>query len=134
MQFEFGKPGALEEALFACPGSAQHADSGAGQPACDESQHLSAGSVKPRQVIDDNQDWLSLCCLAQQCEGGVGYHQPVRSCALAETQCHVECVTMGSGEAREVREQRNQGLVEPGEADRSLEFDSAGTQHAYPSR
>src|SRR5260370_26256184 len=79
LQFEFGKPGAVEEAPFACPGSAQHADSGAGQPTCDESQHLSAGSVKPRQVIEGNQDLLSGCCMAQQCEGGVGYEQPVRS-------------------------------------------------------
>jgi hypothetical protein len=41
---------------------------------------------------------------------------------------------MGGGEVRDAGKQRKQHLVESGEADPSLEFDSARPQHACRSR
>jgi hypothetical protein len=132
LDFKLGKPCAFEETLLTRPRRGQNADPAAGQTARDEPQHPGAGPVKPGQVVDDHQQRAIRRRLAEKSKRRVGHHQPVGRRALTEPQSNVERVTMRSGQPGELPEERQQGLVEPGETHPGLELHATGTQNPGP--
>ena len=122
----------IEELLLARPRRADQADPAAVEASCDETEHLGARSVQPGQVVDDKEQGPGLGRLAKQHEGRIRYDEPAGRHSLAETKRHVQRIALGLGQPRQRVEQREQELIQAGEADARLELDARGAEDPHP--
>jgi hypothetical protein len=124
----------VEIAVRTGPAGDQESRPAAREPSRHEAQHADAGAVDPGQVIRDQQNRHSRGRVPQQRQRGVGHQQPVRRGPGAEAQGHPQGVPVGGAELVELVLQREQRLVEPGEADLSLELRAGHAQDHRPRR
>ena len=124
LDLQLGKSSVIEEVLLSRPRCTEQADLAALEAPRDEAQHARARSVQPGQVVDDDEQRSSGGCLAKQHECRIRHDEPARRRALAEAERDVEGVPVDRRELRQRVQERQEDLVQAGEAHPGLELDA----------
>ena len=128
-QFTLGQAAAAEEGSGPGPRRGQQSHPGAAQASGDESEDQGAGSVQPRQVVEDHEQRPVRGCPAQQGERRVRDHQPVGGRAGGQAQGDLQGVAVRGTELCQFLAEGKEDLVEARKAHVRLELHAGRAQH-----
>ena len=131
---QLGKSRVIEEVHLPRPRCANQADLAARQAPRDEAQHARARSVQPGQVVEDDEHGSCGGCLAKQHESRIRHDEPARGRAVAEAERDVEGVSVDRRELWQRVQEREEELVQTGEARPGLELDAGSAEDAHAHR
>jgi hypothetical protein len=131
---QLGKSSVIEEVHLSRARCSHQSDLAARQAPRDETQHARTRSVQPVQVVDDDEHWSCSRRLAKQHESRIRHDEPAGGWAVAEAERDVEGVSVGRRELWQRAQEREEDLVQTGEARPGLELDAGSMEYRHAQR
>ena len=128
---QLGKSGVIEEVHLPRPRCTEQPDLAARQAPRDEAQHARARPVQPGQVVEDDEHRSCGGGLAKQHERRIRHDEPAGGRAVAEAERDVEGVSVDRRELWQRAQEREEKLVQTGEARPGLELDAGSAEDAH---